>query len=69
VLEIPVIEVSYSIDMPPCPIGPEFHSRVCEKLNAMSPTGGIRTHLSGTVVLTRATGETIAEFTVSAYVK
>jgi hypothetical protein len=69
VLEIPVIEVSYSINMPPCPIGPDFASRVREKLNAVSPTGGIRTHLSGTVVLTRGTGETIAEFSVSAYVK
>jgi hypothetical protein len=69
VLEIPVIEVNYSIAMPPCPIGPTFSSRVREKLNAVSPTDGIRTHLSGTVQLTKATGETIAEFTVSAYVK
>lgn len=68
-LEIPVIEVNYSIAMPPCPIGPNFSSRVREKLNAVSPTDGVPTHLTGTVQLTMATGETIAEFTVSAYVK
>ena len=68
-LEIPVIEVNFSIAMPLCPIGPTFSSRVHEKLYTVSPTDGIRTHLTGTVQLTKATGETIAEFTVSAYVK
>lgn len=68
-LEIPVIEISYTIDTPPCPLGPTFAHYVKEQLMAISPTGGIRTHLEGQVQLTRSTGETIAQFTVSAYVK
>ena len=68
-LEIPVLEVQYTIDMPPCPIGPEFSSRVKEQLMNFSPTGGIKTHLQGNVQLQKENGDSIAEFSVSAYVK
>lgn len=69
VLEIPVIMVNYTIDTPPCPVGPDFSHFVKEPLNQVSPTAGIRTHLAGSVQLQKANGDLIAEFTVEAYVK
>lgn len=69
VFEIPVLEVTRTLDMPPCPIGPSYHNRIREKLMKFSPTGGIKTKLEGTVVMTTKEGNVIAEFSVSARVK
>lgn len=69
VFAIPVLEITRTLDMPPCPIGPEYSNHVKEKLMKFSPTGGIKTHLQGNVVMKTNKGDTIAEFSVSAYVK
>ena len=68
-LEIPVLELTRTLDMPPCPLGPDFYSRVRETLMDFSPTGGIQTHLQGSVVVNKENGESIAQFRVTAYVK
>ena len=67
--EIPVLEITRKLDMPPCPIGPDYSNHIREQLMKFSPTGGIKTHFQGNVKMTTKSGNTIAEFSVSAYVK
>lgn len=69
ILTIPVINVNYTIEMPPCPIGPDFSHFVKETLREASPTDGVRTHVEGTVQMHRANGDLMAAFGVSAYVR
>jgi hypothetical protein len=69
IFEIPVLDITRTLEMPPCPVGPYYGNRLQEQLMTFSPTGGIKTRLEGTVKLITNKNDTIAEFSVSAYVK
>jgi hypothetical protein len=83
VLEVPVIQVTHVLKMPPCPVQPrERHHGIQYNLWERSPSGGlISTHIEGTVRVIQGSssddsgngdgdgGGTIAEFSISADIR
>jgi hypothetical protein len=67
VLTFPVVKFEYTIPLPPCPISaPHTVATDIEyQLDASSPTEGIPTRLEGSVKITKASGEEIADFSVT----
>ena len=70
VLSFPVVKFTYTIPLPPCPVPAHtVQTNIEYRLQPDSPTEGIPTHVEGIVKIYRSTGEQMAEFSVSAYVK
>jgi len=70
VLEVPVVNFNYTIPMPPCPVrSHQIVKHVEYGLRSESPTDGIKTHVGGTVDLTKENGNLLASFDIDAYLK
>lgn len=70
VLKVPVANIEWSFPTPPCPINTDaIVDTIKEDLGKKSPTDGIPVHLEGNLQVVRASGDSVAKFSVSVDIK